>query len=46
MEQDAKENIKMNLKEVVYEDVNWIHLAQNGVQWRTLENTVLKYGVL
>jgi hypothetical protein len=22
MEQDAKENIKMNLKEVVYEDVN------------------------
>jgi hypothetical protein len=27
MEQGAEENIKMNLKEVVYEGVNWLHLA-------------------
>jgi len=26
----------MNFKEIGYEDVDWIHLAQDGVQWRAL----------
>jgi hypothetical protein len=26
----------MDLKEIGYEDVNWIHLAQNSDQWRDI----------
>jgi hypothetical protein len=31
----------MHLRETGYEDVDWIHLAQNGVQWQTLVDTVM-----
>jgi hypothetical protein len=31
----------MELKEIRYEDVDWIHLAKDGVQWRALVNTVM-----
>jgi predicted RNA-binding protein len=34
-------NIKVDRKEIVCEDVNWIHLTQDGVVWRTLVNTVM-----
>jgi hypothetical protein len=32
-------SIKMNLKGVGPEGVNWINLAQDGNQWRLLVNT-------
>jgi hypothetical protein len=28
-------------KETVYEDVEWVYLAHDSVQWRTLVNTVM-----
>lgn len=31
----------MNLKEVVSEVVDWIHLAQNKDRWQALVNTVM-----
>jgi hypothetical protein len=30
--------MKMNHKEIGWEDVDWIYLAQNGVQWQTCEH--------
>jgi hypothetical protein len=33
--------IKTDLKEVRYESVDWIHLAQDRDQWRALEKTVM-----
>jgi hypothetical protein len=30
------ENIKMNLIEIVWDDKDWIHLAQDGDKWRAL----------
>jgi hypothetical protein len=29
-------NIKMNLREIGFGDVDWIHLAQDRVRWRAL----------
>jgi hypothetical protein len=31
-------NIKTDLKERVYEEVEWIHIGQDTDQWRTCEN--------
>jgi len=28
-----EDNIKMNVAEISYEGVDWIHLPQDGVQW-------------
>jgi len=36
---------KMKLKEIAYDDLDWIHLAQDGNQWRALLNTVMKLQV-
>ena len=33
-------NIKMALKEMVFEGVDWNKLVQDGVQWRNFVNTV------
>jgi hypothetical protein len=33
-----KDNFKMDFKEIGYESVNWIQVAQDRVQWRTLVN--------
>jgi hypothetical protein len=30
----------MYLKEIAYDDVDWIHLAQDMVQWQVLANAV------
>jgi hypothetical protein len=30
------DDIKMNLKEIVHEGVDWIHLAEDRVQWKAL----------
>jgi hypothetical protein len=35
-------NIEMDLKQVVYEGVDWILLAQNRNNWRALVNTIMK----
>jgi hypothetical protein len=34
-------NIKIVLKEMGYEVVNWIHLAQDRDQWRAVVNVVM-----
>jgi hypothetical protein len=39
------DNIKMDLKELQLEGVNWIHLSQDRIQWRVLVNSVLKIRV-
>jgi hypothetical protein len=35
-----KDNVKMDLREIGWEGVDWIHLAQDRYQWRTVMNTV------
>jgi hypothetical protein len=40
-----KYNIKMDLREIGLEAVDWIHLAQNSDLWPTLVNTVLNFRV-
>jgi hypothetical protein len=40
-----KDNIRMKLREIGWEGVDWIHLAQNKDQWRPLVNTVLNLRV-
>jgi hypothetical protein len=37
-------DIKMDLKETGCEDVDWIHLAQDRVQWWVLVNVVMSLG--
>jgi hypothetical protein len=37
-----EDNIRMDIKEVGWKVVGWIHLAQDGDQWRVLPNTVMK----
>jgi hypothetical protein len=38
-------NIKMDRREIVWGSVNWMHLAQDREQWRTLVNTVMTHRV-
>jgi hypothetical protein len=40
-----EDNIKMDLREVGCGDMDWIHLAQDRDQWRTLVNTVMNIWV-
>lgn len=37
-------NIKMDHKEIVGPDVDWIDLAQNRSKWRVIVNMVMKCG--
>jgi hypothetical protein len=39
------DNIRMDLVEVGWGDVNWIGLAQDRGRWRTLVNSVLNFRV-
>jgi hypothetical protein len=39
------DNIKMNLLELGWSDVDWIGLAQDRNRWRALVNSVLKLGL-
>jgi hypothetical protein len=41
-----EDNIKMDLSEIVFGDVDWIHLAQDRGRWRSLVNTVMILRVL
>jgi hypothetical protein len=36
-----EDNIKMDLKEVVWECVDWMHLANTKEKWRSFVNTVM-----
>jgi hypothetical protein len=36
-----KNNIRMDLREIGWEDVDWIHLSQDRDQWRALVNTIM-----
>jgi hypothetical protein len=36
-----EDNIKMDLREIEMDGANWIHLAQDRVQWRACVNTVI-----
>jgi hypothetical protein len=38
-----EDNIGMNLREIGWEVVDWMHLAQDRDQWRTLVNTVMNF---
>jgi hypothetical protein len=40
-----EDNIKIDLGEIGFGDVNWIHLAQNRDRWRALVNTVMSLRV-
>jgi hypothetical protein len=35
------DNIKIDLGEIGWDDMDWIHLAQDRDPWRTLVNTVI-----
>jgi hypothetical protein len=39
------DNIKMDLREIGWDGVNWIDMAQDRDQWRALVNTVLNLRV-
>jgi len=36
-----EDNIRMDLREIRWEVVEWIHLAQDRDQWRALVNTLM-----
>jgi hypothetical protein len=40
-----KGNIKMNLREIGWGGMDWIHRAQDRDQWRAPVNTVIKFWV-
>jgi hypothetical protein len=39
------EDIKMDLREIGFGDVDWIHLAQDRDRWHALVNTVMNLRV-
>jgi hypothetical protein len=39
------DNIKMDLREIGWDGVNWIDLAQDRNQWRALVNTIMNLRV-
>jgi hypothetical protein len=41
-----EDTIKLDLREIEINGANWIHLAQDRVQWRVFVNTVMKLRVL
>jgi hypothetical protein len=38
-------NIKMDLRDIGWDDMDWIHVAQHRDQWRVLVSTVLNLQV-
>jgi hypothetical protein len=42
---EGEENIKMDLQEVGYGDIDWIELAQDRDKWRALVSTVMNFRI-
>jgi hypothetical protein len=40
-----EDNIKMNLREIIWGGIDWISLAQDRDQWKALVNTVMNFQV-
>jgi hypothetical protein len=40
------DNIKIDLREIGWDFMDWINLAQDREQWRTLVNTVMSLGIV
>jgi len=40
-----KDNIRKDLREICWEGVDWMHMAQDRVQWRAVVNTVMNLWV-
>jgi hypothetical protein len=40
-----EDNIEMDLREIGFGDMDWIHLAQDRDRWRALVNTVMNLRV-
>jgi hypothetical protein len=40
-----EDNIRMDIREISWEGVYWIHMAQDTVQWRALVSTVMNIWV-
>jgi hypothetical protein len=40
-----EDNIKLDLREIGFGDVDWIHWALDGDRWRDLVNTVMNLRV-
>jgi hypothetical protein len=40
-----EDNTRMHLKEIGRQSVDWMHVAQDRDQWRTLVNTVMNLGI-
>jgi hypothetical protein len=40
-----EDNIKMDLREIEFGDVDWIYLAQDRDRWRAFANTVMNLQV-
>jgi hypothetical protein len=38
------DNVKMDLREIEWDGMDWIELAQDRDQWRALVNTVITFG--
>jgi hypothetical protein len=41
-----EDNIKIDRREIVFGDADWIHLAQDRDRWRAVVNTVMNFRVL
>jgi hypothetical protein len=39
------DNIKLDLREIEWDGMNWFDLAQDSAQWRALMNTVMNMRV-
>jgi hypothetical protein len=39
-----EDNIRMDLKEIVWKDVDWIRLTQDRNRWRAFVNAVVNLG--
>jgi len=40
-----EDNIQIDLREIGWKGVDWIHLTQDREQWRAVVNTVMNLGV-